>query len=103
MKRDGKQVIENFQFWTVPEAAEYLKVRPGRVLILIREGKIPYQKMGCAYLVSIAGLKKFVDDSWIVKTPRTKSTAKVSTDTAKPEDCPQPMQTPALHAAPTAQ
>ncbi len=54
------------------EAAERLGVHITRVQVLIREGRLPAQKIGLTYVIDEADLK-FVEDRIVGRPPKTKA------------------------------
>ena len=49
---------------TVPEAAEFLGVPRHAVYILIRTGRVRYQRLGKRHLIHRLDLSEYIETSW---------------------------------------
>ena len=57
--------------FTVLEAAEFLKCTTNFVRLLMRRGKLPYQRVGKKYVVPVKAVHQYLDSSWQVQGVRT--------------------------------
>ena len=53
-------VIEGIKFYTIPEAAEALKVTPQTIRAYIKKGRLRSQRIGRPILITEKNLKEFL-------------------------------------------
>lgn len=56
-------VIEGIKFYTIPEAAQALRVTPQTVRAYIKQGKLKGQRIGRPILITENNLKEFLKES----------------------------------------
>jgi len=59
-----QSVVEESPCWTIPEAARYLKCPIYTVRLLIKQGRIPYQRLGKKFLLPISEVKAMLAAGW---------------------------------------